>query len=122
MAQMRPPGVYQAPTEQRYTPINLTPSGVVGFVGLTEKGPTNEAVKLTEAKQFREQFGRLPFETYLESSVLGFFENGGTECYVLRVCHLSDTGRGEIAEPAQYQLQDGNRKPTILVQAKNEGS
>ena len=121
MAQLRPPGVYAAPSDRRYTPVTLVKSGIVGFVGLTQKGPTNEPVRLTAADQFREVFGRLPFETHLETSVKGFFDNGGDECYVLRVCHLNEKGRGEIAKPAQLRLRDANKKLTIVVDALNEG-
>jgi phage tail sheath protein FI len=109
------------PRERRYTPIELGKSGVVGFVGLTQKGPTNTPIRLTDSQQFREIFGRLPFETYLESSVKGFFDNGGKECFVLRVCHLQERGRGEIAKPAQMRLRDANKRLTVLVDALNEG-
>ena len=87
MVQVRPPGIYPATHEKRYTPIQLVRSGVVGFVGITQKGPTNEPVRLTDPEQFRDVFGRLPMETYLEAAVKGFFDNGGAECHVLRVCH-----------------------------------
>ncbi len=122
MTAVRPPGVYAANREIRYTPIQLVRSGVVGFVGLTQKGPTNTPVRLTEPAHFREVFGRLPVETPLEASVKGFFDNGGSECFVLRVCHLSDKGRGEIAKPAQTRLRDQNGRLTVLVDALNEGT
>lgn len=121
MIQVRPPGVYPERRERRSTGIVLAKTGVVGFVGLTEKGPTNEPVRLTDAEQFRDVFGRLPFDTYLEHSVKGFFDNGGGECYVLRVCHLQERGRGEVAKRAQLRLRDQNQKLTVLVEAMNEG-
>jgi phage tail sheath protein FI len=122
MAFTRPPGVYALPKEQRYTPLSLVKSGVVGFVGLTQKGPTNTPVRLTEAAQFRHVFGRLPVETYLDTAVKGFFDNGGTECWVLRICHMSEKGRGEIARTASLPLRDEAGKLTIRVEALNEGT
>ncbi len=122
MTAVRPPGVYAAAREIRYTPIHLVRSGVVGFVGVTQKGPTNTPVRITDPSQFRDVFGRLPVDTYLETAVKGYFDNGGQECHVLRVCHLSDKGRGEIAKASQARLRDENGKLTILVEALNEGT
>jgi len=122
MIQVRPPGVYPQKQERRYTPLELVRTGVAGFVGLTQKGPTNTPVRLTDFNQFRDVFGRLPFETYLDTSVKGFFDNGGSECFVLRVCHLHEKGRGEVARPAQARLRDANGKLTVLVEALNEGT
>ena len=121
MISVRPPGVYPAPSDRRYTPIQLVQSGVVGFVGLTQKGPTNTPIRLTDLDQFRETFGALPFDTYLDTAVKGYFENGGTECYVLRVAHLQERGRGEVAKPAELRVRDANQKLTVLVKARNEG-
>ncbi len=120
--QFRPPGIYPATRDRRYTPVQMVKSGVVGFVGITQKGPTNTPVRLTDTDQFRDIFGRLPFDTYLETAVKGFFDNGGSECYVLRVCHLQERGRGEIARRAQARLRDANEKLTVLVEANSEGS
>jgi hypothetical protein len=72
-------------------------------------------------EEFHSNFGHLPVSTYLESSVRGFFENGGDECFVLRTCHLTDKGRGEIAKPAELRLRDANQRLTVLVQARSEG-
>ena len=120
--QARPPGIYPAPKERRFAPIALVKSGVVGFVGVTQKGPTNDPVRLTDPQQFRDVFGRLPVETPLEASVKGFFDNGGSECYVLRVAHLQERGRGEIAKPASCRVRDEEQRLSLLVEAVNEGS
>jgi len=118
----RPPGIYALPKEQRYTPLTLAQSGIVGFVGLTQKGPTNAAVRLTEADQFRDVFGQLSFDTYLDTAVKGFFDNGGTECWVLRICHLSEKGAGEIARTASLPLRDAKDRLSVRVEALNEGT
>ena len=120
--QFRPPGIYPASRDRRYTPVRMVKSGVVGFVGITQKGPTNTPIRLSDTNQFRDVFGRLPFDTYLETAVKGFFDNGGSECYVLRVCHLQERGRGEVAKRAQARLRDENGKLTILVEANSEGT
>ena len=121
MLQVRPPGVYPEKRELRNTGIDLVGTGIAGFVGLTQKGPTNEPVRLAGMDQFHDVFGKLPLDSYLEPAVKGFFDNGGDECYVLRVCHLHERGRGEVAKRAQYRLRDGEGKLTVLVEALNEG-
>ena len=59
---MRPPGVHAATKDRRYTPVVLAKSGVVGFVGITQKGPTNEPVRVTSLDQFRRVFGALKID------------------------------------------------------------
>lgn len=121
MTHVRPPGMYEERSEQRFTPLRLAASGIPGFIGLTQKGPTSVPVKLRSFKAFSEVFGKLGWDTYLEDAVRGFFENGGRECYVLRVAHLGIKGRGEIARRAMARLRDAQDRPCILVEALNEG-
>lgn len=122
MGEIRPPGIYREKEEEkRYTPITLAKSGIAGFVGLAEKGPTNTPVKITSFEEFKEIFGNLNVGSYLGPAVQGFFLNGGKECYVLRIAHLTEKGRGEIAKPATLRLLDKNGKPTILISATSEG-
>lgn len=121
MAQVRPPGIYEDGTEQRFTPLRLAPSGIPAFIGLTQKGPTSLPVKIRSVDRFYEVYGRLGWNTYLEDAVRGFFENGGRECYVLRTAHLGLKGRGEVARRAMVRLRDHNDRGTVLVEARDEG-
>ena len=119
---LRPPGVYKDEAEKRVTPLTLASSGVPGFVGLTRKGPTNVPLHITSYERFREIYGKLDNDTYLAPAIEGFFLNGGRECFVLRVAHLSERGRGEMALKASTRLRDADDKLTIQVDAINEGS
>ncbi|MBD3226957.1 MAG: hypothetical protein GF329_02120 [Candidatus Lokiarchaeota archaeon] len=55
------------------------------FIGLTEKGSVNELRKISSFKEFQNLYGNI-FEDYkLGYSVNGFFQNNGTNCYIIRV-------------------------------------
>ncbi len=122
MVQVRPPGIYEEQTEQRFTPLRLSASGVPAFMGLTRKGPTSRPVRIRSQARFFEVFGRLRHATYLEDAVRGFFENGGRECFVMRTAHLGLGGGGTVARRAMARLRDGRDEGAILVEALNEGS
>jgi uncharacterized protein len=72
-------------------PIAGVPTGVTGFVGETEHGPTTPT-RIESWSGYESTFGgfidRAPFTTpywRLPYAVRGFFENGGRRCYVARV-------------------------------------
>lgn len=122
MVMTRPPGVRFERGPARAPALDLLPSGVPVFLGLAERGPTNEAVRITGIGEFHEVFGRLDVGSYLAPSVDGFFLNGGTECYVVRIAHLFERGRKEIATKASARLRDDDKQNTLMVQAISEGA
>src|ERR1044071_1955473 len=79
------PGVYV----EEFTPgapIQGIGTRTAVFLGPSAKRPLNEANKITSWKQFVSIFGSKPLDGfYLWYGVRGFFENGGTVCYVMRV-------------------------------------
>lgn len=121
MVMNRPPGVFIERDAPRADPLGLLQSGVPCFLGLTERGPTSEPVRVTSIAEFRSRFGSLDIGGYLETAVDGFFLNGGRECYVVRICHLFERGRNEIATRASVRLRDAAGANTLLVQAISEG-
>lgn len=121
MVMLRPPGIVMERGTSRTAPLGLLDSGVPVFLGLAERGPTNEPVRVTSTAEFHGVFGRLDVGTHLAPSVDGFFLNGGTECYVVRIAHLFERGRKEIATKASTRLRDGDKQNTLMVQAVSEG-
>lgn len=105
----------------RTAPLGLLESGVPVFLGLAERGPTNEPVRVTSTAEFESVFGHLDVGTHLAPSVDGFFLNGGTECFVVRIAHLFERGRKEIATKASTRLRDADKQNTLLVQSVSEG-
>lgn len=121
MVDIRPPGVYVERTQTRPASLQLLPSGVPCFLGLTERGPTNEPVRVGSMRDFHDTFGSLDVGNYTESAIDGFFINGGSECFVVRIAHLFERGRKEIATKASARLRDGQNSNTLTVSARAEG-
>ncbi|HAN30458.1 MAG TPA: hypothetical protein DCQ06_02570, partial [Myxococcales bacterium] len=118
----RPPGVYIERTTKRAPTLGLLKSGVPCFLGLTERGPTSEAIRVTSYREFQDRFGVLDVGSYLGSAVDGFFLNGGIECYIVRIAHLFERGRKEIATKASTRLRDIKGQNTLTISALSEGT
>src|SRR5689334_2734704 len=78
-------------------PIPAAGTNIAAFLGPMLKGPVvehdgpiKEPVKITSWDQFKATFGARPSPGFFTwYSVRGFFENGGTACYVYRVTNSS---------------------------------
>ena len=80
------PGVYVEEIEIGAKPIEGVSTSTVGLVGMAEKGDLNKPTLITNWGQFVNEFGRYTSEKpYLAPAVYGFFANGGSRCYVVRV-------------------------------------
>src|SRR4030095_4172444 len=88
---IRPPGVYPASDEPRAKPLTVSNTRVACFVGLASKGPLGMPFPLGGWNEFVDVFGQMP-ESYLARAVEGFFLNGGSSCYVVRVAHRAKHG------------------------------
>ncbi len=95
MPQYFTPGLYYEEVDTEINKISSIRTDIPGFIGIAEKGPLNIAVRLTSFKQFSSIFGDFILQGYLAYAVNGFFENGGDDCYVVRV---ADLNKAKIAE------------------------
>ncbi len=121
--ELRPPGVYPAIDEPRPRVLEVANTRIAGFVGLAQKGPLDEPTAVRSFAEFQHIYGNLP-GGYLEPAVSGFFENGGEACYVVRVAHRLRPGVTptlEHAARATWIVPDGWGKPTLRIDALNEG-
>jgi phage tail sheath protein FI len=84
MPQYLSPGVYVEEVDRGSKPIEGVGTSVAAFVGFTEKGP-REAQLITNWEQFRTIYGGFIEGAFLPTSVYGYFLNGGTRAYVMRV-------------------------------------
>ncbi|MCA9520271.1 MAG: phage tail sheath family protein [Myxococcales bacterium] len=121
MSILRSPGVYFETKDRKAAPIQLGRSGIAGFIGLTKMGPLNTPVHITSYDTFVEVFGSLRVGSHLDRSVKGYFDNGGRECYIVRIAHIRDRGRKEVAKKANLRVRDAVGEPTLVMKAKNEG-
>jgi phage tail sheath protein FI len=87
------PGVYIEEVPSANKPIEGVSTSVAAFVGLAPGGPVNQPVRISNWTQFARIFGDTanpehgPFMegAYLAHSVYGFFQNGGSLCWIIRV-------------------------------------
>ena len=62
-------------------------AAVSAFIGRALKGPLNRPVPLRSFEDYRRIFGGLWQPSTLSYAIEQFFENGGAECIVVRVCN-----------------------------------
>jgi uncharacterized protein len=108
------PGVY-IDEVQLPGPIAGVATNIVGIVGPAERGPSNKPVLVTNSTEFAVTFGGFitsPNPKFAAHAVHGFFANGGTLCYFVRI---------GPAKAAWRDLLDGAGKATLRVAAKADG-
>lgn len=98
------PGVYVEEVASGSRPIEGVGTSVAAFVGLAPTGPLNEPTLVTNWTQYVAAFGDFSDGYYLAHSVYGFFNNGGSAAYVVRVGGSADgaagNGRSAASSPA----------------------
>ena len=89
MAELLRPDVY---VEEVASPPGVPTVSVStgAFVGIADRGPVNEAVFIDSFTSYIRTFGSYRSDSYLTYAVKGFFDNGGSRCYVVRV--VGNTG------------------------------
>lgn len=95
MPNYQTPGVYVEEVESGSKPIEAGATNIVGFLGIAEKGPINEAVLVTNWTQYSKLFGGMHTGGWLGHAVYQFFQNGGTKCYI-----------NNLAEPVKNKPAD----------------
>ena len=108
------PGVYVEEVPAGSRPIEGVGTSVAAFIGLAERGPVNEPTLVSNWTQFSERFGDFVEGSYLAHAVYGWFLNGGTNCFVVRIGANGSGGGGgggkggkaakELAPPPQGVL------------------
>ena len=123
-ADPRAPGIYQSFDTVAPPPLSIANTRIAGFVGTTQKGPMNEPTRLKNWDEFIETFG-YSTDSYTSDSVYGFFRNGGTDCWVVRVAHNAPPGEDTLMEHAscaEHVQVDDWSKPSLKIRALNEGT
>ena len=93
-------------------PIPLNETTVTAFIGRTQRGPVNRAVRVRSYDEYRRVFGsHTPF-SFLSYAVLHYFISGGRVAVIVRVINRGT--RASLSLPAG----DG----VLRLQARNPGS
>jgi phage tail sheath protein FI len=113
------PGVYIEEVPGGARPIEAVGTSTAAFIGIAERGPTNEARFITNFTEFEQIYGWYVRDSdigtsYLAYSVNQFFQNGGRSCYVVRVEDQATTAKVDL-------FNDGEDK-TMTITAVSPGS
>jgi phage tail sheath protein FI len=108
------PGVYIEESSSGPRPIEGVGTTTAAFVGFAPTGPANTPVFIANWQQYVETFGSLRPDgsrdphlagTYLSHAVYGYFNNGGTRCFVTRIAPPAhDTASRTVDAPVTLQL------------------
>jgi hypothetical protein len=123
------PGVYVEEVASGSRPIEGVGTSVAAFVGLAPTGPLNAPTLVTNWSQYVAAFGEFTDGYYLAHSVYGFFNNGGSAAYVVRVGgapggESGDAGAAAVTgSPARKELTPAEpaRLGTFEVRAVEAG-
>jgi phage tail sheath protein FI len=107
------PGVYVEEVDRGSKPIEAVGTNTVGFLGESMMGPANQAVLIVNWSQFVKTFGDFTQSTHLAHAVYGFFNNGGSRCFVVNVGAPSSLEIEQAAAPAAAAApaKEGEKKP-----------
>src|SRR5258707_13463526 len=111
------PGVYVQEIASGVRPLEAASTSTPAFVGLAEMGPDAEARRVTSWTEFQRYYGSFIKDGYLAYSVFQFFNNGGRQCYIVRVTRTD-------AATASVTVQNRAVAPVpgVLFSAKNKGA
>src|SRR5688572_18716483 len=109
------PGVYVEEVDRGTKPIEAVGTNTVGFLGESTMGPVNQAVLITNWSQYTKTFGDFTQSTHLAHAIYGFFNNGGSRCFVVNVgspssLELTDVQRAEAGKEGEKKNQDQSGK------------
>jgi phage tail sheath protein FI len=79
------PGVYIEEVPSGVRTISGVSTSTALFVGWAARGPTDRALRLNKFRDYEDAYGGLDLRTLLGYAVRQFFDNGGSDAYVLRV-------------------------------------
>ncbi|WP_017464137.1 phage tail sheath subtilisin-like domain-containing protein [Dyella ginsengisoli] len=79
------PGVYVQEASSGVRTITGVATSIALFIGWAARGPVDRAVRIASFADYERYYGGLDTRTYLGYAVQQFFDNGGSDAYVLRV-------------------------------------
>ena len=117
------PGVYAESVNKASAPIGAVSASTGGFVGITVRGAINVPTLVSSWQEFLNKFAygmETPFlaNSDLAYAVYGFFQNGGTKCYIIRTASATAAKATAPSKDAQFTAIDegtwGNKLTVII--------
>ena len=114
------PGVYIQEVPSGVHTITGVSTSIAAFFGRTAKGPINRAVRCLSFADFIREFGGPHPLSDLGQSVRQFFDNGGTDCYVVRLAKFG-VGVDGKAKVTLKNLSSTTSRNVLTATAKQPG-
>jgi Bacteriophage tail sheath protein len=112
------PGVYIQEVSSGVHTITGVSTSIGAFFGRTAKGPIDKAVRCLSYSDFLREFGGPHPLSDLAQSVRQFFDNGGTDCYVIRLAK----GAAAASVTLTNLASGGASKNVLTAVAKGAGT
>lgn len=117
MATLSYPGVYVQEISSGVRPVEVASTSTAAFVGLAEMGADDEARRITNWTEFQRYYGTFINDSKLAHSVFQFFNNGGRQCYIVRV-----TRSDAVAADVTIKNRASTPIAGLKFAAKNKGA
>lgn len=121
------PGVYVEEVASGARPLEGVGTAIAAFVGLAESGPFNSPTLVSNWTQFSSAFGGFVPGSYLAHAVYAYFQNGGGNCYVVRIGQNGSTNGASGQQTTPKELSTGPKaeigrlKVTVQDAAAKDG-
>jgi phage tail sheath protein FI len=112
------PGVYIEELSSGVRTITGVSTSVTAFVGYTARGLDNRAKRIFSFSDFERSFGGLAADSELSYTVQHFFDNGGSDAYIVRIPKFDSVA-------AVITLKDdvgGGGKSALTITALSKGA
>jgi phage tail sheath protein FI len=119
------PGVYVEEVPSSSASLSAGATAIAAFVGFTERAPKDDANDpdglkprlVTSWAQYEALYGGFSPGTMLPHSVYGWFNNGGSVCYIVRVPHTTPS-----EEPGMLALPAADRAIGNVLDVQSKGA
>ncbi len=91
------PGVYIQEIPSGVRTITGVATSITAFVGWAKQGPTTQAQLILSWSDFQRQFGGLDANSLLSYAVYQFFNNGGSQAYIVRLTEQAGANPAKTA-------------------------
>lgn len=104
------------------SPTPPAPTGVAAFVGALQGGPANVAAQLEDFESFEAVFGNESAASPLALALRQYFDNGGSEAYVVRSdAEAAGTRAGRSLHKGVYALEEVERFNLLCLPGVADG-
>ncbi len=114
MVQLSYPGVYIVEKSSGVKTITGVATSIAAFFGRTQKGPVNRPIRCLSYADFLRNFGGAHPQSEIGLSVKMFYDNGGSDCHVVRLA-------GFGAASAAIDLENAAGDVVLRAEAKMAG-